>query len=1019
MNVLKCSIVCAPIVFTFSPIAGQPASIAFEHFTSDNGLSAPVQKIVEDGYGFIWLGTTDGLNRFDGKNFVVYRNDASDPSSLANNIINALCVDLQGNVWAATNGGICYYNFEDDAFHHVAYPDSLEKLDRHRVHAVTADPKNYIWFATRTHVHKWYEGKTIETISFPDSTNLNILSLYVDRHNRLWAGTNFGVYLCDLSTRQIFHALVESPFTKEKKLSATVHPILPFRDDTLLVGSWYGGLQKIFFDGTAIRNIAYTDESQSDPGKHVIKGISPGANRLYWLGSYGNGLSVFNAHTSTFTLHFKNNPANPKSLGSNFVNDVYTDDAGILWIGTDVGLDKFDPFTQQFQSISFPQLPGEFAIYKTPSSFLEDPEDPSLLFMTVSGLGIYQYNTRSQQFTIRRNDPGNPRSLPDNAVYKLMRDRHGQNWVGMRSGLCLANDDFTSFTIPRAFEKEPIPGIHEIIQDQDGSFWLASFSNGIYHWNQQTGALTSYPHDDADPNSLPDNRVFCLLRDRKGFVWIGTQNRGLCRLDPKTGSYLFFESDKNKSGALPDNGIYDLYEDRQGRLWIATENGFAEMNLEDFSIRTYTTRDGLCNNDVFSITADPEGYFWLATNNGLSKFDPQHKTFKNYFISDGLPVNRLYGAVFLNSQGNLFIGTSGTISFCQPSMMQINRRIPPVVITHFKVFDQREPIMRQGSNLEPIRLSYKQNMITFDFAALNFTNSTLNQYAYRLEGFDDQWIYCGNKQSATFTNLDGGTYTFHVKAANNDGIWNEEGARVTITVRPPFWETWWFYVLCVLMAGGILYGIYRFRIQQLMKLQQIRMRISRDLHDDIGSTLSSINMISTMATEKNPADRKSAEWFRTISQASDQAMELMNDIVWSINPKNDRMEMILIRMRQYASEMLEAAQIPFSIAMDESCAHLSLPIEKRKDFYLIFKEAINNLAKYSHATQVEILMRYEHRLLTLHIRDNGIGFVPEQVQAGNGLKNMKARALQLKGELKMNTQPGQGTSIELILPVLP
>jgi two-component sensor histidine kinase len=322
-------------------------------------------------------------------------------------------------------------------------------------------------------------------------------------------------------------------------------------------------------------------------------------------------------------------------------------------------------------------------------------------------------------------------------------------------------------------------------------------------------------------------------------------------------------------------------------------------------------------------------------------------------------------------------------------MMQINHHIPPVVITNFKVFDAREPIMRKGAEVEPIKLSYRQNMITFDFAALNFTNSNLNKYAYRLEGFDDHWINAGNKQSATFTNLDGGTYTFHVKAANNDNVWNEEGAKVMITVQSPYWETWWFYLLCALAISGLLYSAYRFRIKQLLRLQQMRLRISRDLHDDIGSTLSSINMISSMAQERNPGDRRVPELFQTISNASHQAMELMNDIVWSINPKNDRMEMILIRMRQYASEILEAAKINFSLDMDAACQHVSLPIEKRKDFYLIFKEAINNMAKYSEAQNANILLNYAQRYLVLTISDDGIGFDPDKTYSGNGLKNMK------------------------------
>jgi nitrate/nitrite-specific signal transduction histidine kinase len=310
-------------------------------------------------------------------------------------------------------------------------------------------------------------------------------------------------------------------------------------------------------------------------------------------------------------------------------------------------------------------------------------------------------------------------------------------------------------------------------------------------------------------------------------------------------------------------------------------------------------------------------------------------------------------------------------------------------------------------------------MITFDFAALNFTNALRNEYAYRLVGFDDKWIYCGHKQTATFTNLDGGQYTFEVKAANNDGIWNEEGTRVTLIIKPPFWRTWWFYLVSIVSVAGIVYALYRFRINQLLKLQQIRMRISRDLHDDIGSTLSSINMISSMATQTQPEEKKANALFQTISTASRQAMELMSDIVWSINPKNDRMEMIITRMRQYASEILEAANIAFTLEMDEACNAITLPVEQRKDFYLIFKEAINNLAKYSNATDASIRLQLHNRMLTLMISDNGKGFDSEKQYPGNGLKNMKARAVILKGDLSIASIPGKGTTLSLQFPFTP
>jgi signal transduction histidine kinase/ligand-binding sensor domain-containing protein len=994
--------------------------ISFEHYTHDDGLSAPVQEIAEDKYGFIWLGTTDGLNRFDGRSFEVYRNIANDPTSLANNIINELAVDQLGRVWAATNGGLCYYDFEDDAFHHISYPDSVEKIDRHRVHALHAADDGTIWFASKTHIHAWKDGQLRLPITLSDLEQHGIRTMHADtKRQLLWIGTNVSVLLYNLNTSEYSEVRISSPFIKERNLSGTAHPFLSIHPDTMLVGSWYGGLQKVYKTKDGLAQTALTDLSETDSRKHILKGIDAAGKDQYWIGSYGNGLSLYDHRSGTFPAHYENDPANAKSLASDYINEVYVDGSGILWVGHDLGLDKFDPFTQQFQSISLPPFEGEFSVYRTPSSILQDHRDPNILWVTVSGSGIYKFNITDKTLQLRRHDPARANSLPDNAVYGLFRDKQGRNWVGMRSGVAIADDNFENFTIPPVFKGRSAPGTNRFIQNPDGTFYFGTFSNGVFHWNETTNTLIHYAHDEANPNSLQDDRVFCMLRDHAGNLWIGTQNRGLSRLDPATGKFTFFEHIKNNPATIPDNGVYDLYLDADRFLWIATENGLAKMNTADFTITHYTTQQGLANNDVFSITADRDGILWLATNNGLSKLDPKRNHFKNYFTADGLPVNRLYGTVFYSEQGVLYIGTPGMISFCQPAMMQMNRRTPPVVITAFSVFGRPTPTMREGADVAPIQLTYKENMITFNFAALNFTNSDLNQYAYRLLGFDDTWIYCGNKQSATFTNLDGGNYTFQVKAANNDGVWNETGTSVSITVKPPYWETWWFYLLCLIAVAAVLYAAYRFRIQQFVKLQQIRMRISRDLHDDIGSTLSSINMISTMAHQRPPAVPKTNELFQTISHASNQAMELMNDIVWSINPKNDRMEMILIRMRQYASEMLEAAQITFTLDMDEACQQLVLPIEKRKDFYLIFKEAINNMAKYSRATQASIALSYHHRMLDMRIRDNGVGFDARVLHNGNGLKNMKARAMQLNGNLDIQSTPGEGTVIHLQIPVTP
>jgi ligand-binding sensor domain-containing protein/two-component sensor histidine kinase len=1010
------------LFFFCAPSAYAQENISFKHFSTEEGLSAPVLHIVQDKYGFLWLGTSDGLNRFDGKYFTPYRNIAGNHGSLCNNIINCIYAGSSGKIWVATNDGLCYYNFSDDSFSQVSFNDSLEKIDRQRVYAVVETGDGNTWFATRTMLHVLYENGT-ETFPLPFSENLIVKYLHAGKGNKIWIGANNShVFIFDIKKKKFTEASVASPFSDEKKLSLTIHPIIPFSADTLLIGTWYGGMQKIFPYRDTIRTIPLVDSAETDPRNNIVSGIAHVHESTWWAGTYGNGIATYDARSGKFKNHFHHNPSDAKSLSSDYINTIFTDSSGIVWIGTVHGLDKFDPLTQQFQSVPVPSSSNEFSVYRLPSSIVEDKKDSShqWLWITVPGVGLFHFNRISSTFKLYSSQENKKiQALPDKNVHALFYDNKERLWIGMKSGVCLFDEAAEKFIVFKFPGDSNVTGIHKIFQDHKNRFWFVSFSNGIYCYDHVSKKITSYRYNETTKNSLPDNRIFTCMEDHTGKIWIGTQNRGLCRLDPETGMFTYFMNDKKDPGSLPNNGVYDLFEDKHQHLWIATENGLAEMNLTDFKMKIYTTADGLCNNDVFSITTDLQDHIWLATNSGVSDFDPERKSFKNYSTNDGLPVNMMDGAVCCTRDGMLYFGSRGMLSFCNPQKMKVNKLAPNVVITSFKIFDKPVPVMRTKEMLQPIHLSYKQSMLSFEFAALNFTNPGYNQYAYKLEGFDKDWIYCGNKQNATYTNLDGGTYTFRVKAANNDGIWNEKGTYALLTIDPPYWKTWWFYLLFTVVISAIIYSVYRIRINQLIQLQNIRVRISRDLHDDIGSTLSSINMMSSMANKTPATEKKTGELFQTISNASRQAMELMNDIVWSINPKNDRMDMMIIRMRQYASEILEAANISFVLETDDESKKISIPIEKRKDFYLIFKEAINNLSKYSRATEASIKISSMNSLLSLIIHDNGTGFNASENYPGNGLKNMKARAEQLEGKIEIISGDQKGTTIVLRIPLLP
>ena len=459
-----------------------------------------------------------------------------------------------------------------------------------------------------------------------------------------------------------------------------------------------------------------------------------------------------------------------------------------------------------------------------------------------------------------------------------------------------------------------------------------------------------------------------LYLDTDGVLWIAGIN-GLVFLNTKTGKGRCILQDTENPKSISSNALYCFYDDGKGKIWIGTAWGIDRFDKKTEQFKTYTVQDGLPDNNVLGILADENGNLWLSTEKGICKFTPPSvengkPVFRTYDRSDGLPVEK-FGPAIKGNDGTFYFNCEAGIVAFKPEELKDNPYVPPVLLTDFSLFN-KSVVPNDSSGIlkvpvdetKEIKLSYRQNDFSFSFTALSFIHPEKNKFAYKLERFDKEWIYTdATKRYANYTNIEPGSYTFRVKASNNDGVWNEVGTSIKLIITPPYWQTTWFKLLCVLAGGMILYAIYFYRVQKIRDIRRIRNKIASDLHDDLGATLSSISIMSELVNQHvKDQSPQASSLLEKIGSSSRDMIESVNDMVWAINPQNDSFENIIKRMRSFASEILTAKDINFNMDFDKNLLQSKLKIEMRRNFYLIFKEAVNNVAKYSGATNAFVLI---------------------------------------------------------------
>jgi len=824
-------VVVAGLLLGF-PARGDP--LEFERISLEQGLSQSIiEGIVQDRIGFLWFVTEDGLNRYDGYRFHVHRSDPEDANSLSYNDLKAIVEDRDGVLWIGTlEGGL--NRFDPRARHFTRYrhdPEDPASLAANTVRALLEDRHGALWVGTQGGGLDRLDRETGRFEHFrPDPVapgalaDGDIRTLYEDRQGSLWVGTAAGgLHLFDRERERFVRVAVDP-----ERPSALPHPwvqaILEDRAGALWVGMLGGGLARLGPGSDRFERFrADPGRPGSLPGDRVTALVEDHEGRL-WIGLDGAGLARFDPATRSFES-FRHAPANPRSLSTDRVFSLAEDRSRVLWIGTyGGGLSKLDLGRKRFATVRHdPGDPGSLS-HDIVWSIAEEPD--GVLWVGTDSGGLNRIDRARGEIRHFRHDPADPHSLAHDTVRFVYLDRTGELWAATHGG-GLDRLDRTDRSAGRFVHHRHDPAnpdslghdeLRWVYEDRRGSLWVATHGGGLDRLDRSdrsAGRFTHYRHDPADPRSLPSDYVRVVLEDSRGELWVGTQGGGLARLDREEETFEVFRADPADPATIGSDYVFALHESADGTLWICTYGGgIARLDRATGRFRRYTADDGLASDSVYGILEDEAGRLWISANRGISRFDPATGAFHTFDARDGLQADEFNGGSFFrSSRGEMFFGGIHGFSSFFPGQIELAEDPPPVVITDLQLFNHSlapgeafhgpAVLARPVEYTEAISLAYRQDVVTFEFAALHFAAPERNLYRYRLEGFSDQWIDArGDRRAATFTRLAPGAYVFRVQAANPDGAWNEEGAQLSIRVLPPVWETWWFRALALLAAAA-------------------------------------------------------------------------------------------------------------------------------------------------------------------------------------------------------------------------
>jgi len=850
------------IAFSAWQVSVAQSDIKFTHLTIEDGLSqSSIFCMIQDSKGFMWFGTEDGLNKYDGNKFTVYKHDPNDPNSISNSTIHGIYEDKRGAIWLGTyGGGLSRFNRNTEKFTQYTFnKNDTNSLRSSVVFTACEDDNGSLWVGS-----SWGHGiarlirdpineasdkfKNYRFVS-EDNTALipgRVRAMCKGKSGFLWIGTQRGGLIKmnageNPNSAPFFTQYLHDPNISTSLSDNIVLSVYEDKAGVLWIGTWGGGLNKLI-PGTEddpspefVHYIHDPNNPKSISNNDVIS-ITEDNNGMLWVATR-NGLNRLNRNTGEFTryLHDKRDE---NSISHNGIGPVLQDTYGTLWIGTHGnGLNKYDKTTQKFTHYkNFPQIENSLSSNIISSFFIEKN---GLLWIGTNN-GLNSFDRKRGEFTLYQHDPTDNNSLPSNKISSISIEDNGIIWIGTAAeGICKFDRNTEAYT---RYKREPdcincLSGnrVKALYEDDYGALWIAT-NKGLDKLDKETGVITNYRSDPNNEFSILFGILKAIYEDSHGKLWILMASHGINMFDRDTEKFIHYKHDPNNKHSISNNKVRSVYEDVDGFLWFSTLGGGLnkfDRTTEQFT--HYRMKDGLPSDVIYGLLGDENGNIWMSTNNGISKFNIESQTFKNYDVSDGTQSNEFStGAYYKGYDGEMFFGGINGFNVFYPDSIEYNTVIPDIVITGFQIFNKEVGIVNESQKdtadfflnkhieqTDTIVLSYKHSVFSFEFAALHFAMAERNEYAYMMEGFDAGWNYIGTRRYATYTNLDPGKYLFKVKGSNTDGIWNEKGKSIRLIITPPFWQTWWFKLSTVLFIIAGIFSYIKIRERSLKRQKKM------------------------------------------------------------------------------------------------------------------------------------------------------------------------------------------------------